>query len=311
MFTTGIKQVIVNNASQISYDATADELSILGVGKIKTSETRKADLLDTQAMVPGQYDLDMTGAYTANYAVGDLLSAGIYFSTMRNQGEFAANRKDGVDPLILQFIATTGTSTTNLATDVAAAINALSADEKARYNIVSASVVSTDSVRIVMTDWSVTVTKIEINGESGVWLRKAKASIAVVGVEGRGLPQYMEESIKTDTMANRSAYALENDMQLDMDDTYMQLNIEKGYYSYSSGSMINESPVYKRAFFNIWLKKSIFNVATLASSGIMHATAPATAGYFIGDLSILFSGFASSEDAYAEADTAAVYEDVV
>ena len=278
MFTTGLKQVVINNASQISYDTSAYELSILGVGKIKASEVRKCALLDTIATTPGTYTISTVGSYTTNYAVGDLLSVGLYFTTYRNQGEFAANRKDGVDPLVVQFVATTGTTTTNLASDIAAALTGLSAEVKARYSINTA-VASTTNVAIVVTDWSVAVTKIEVNGESGVWIQKDEAAITVAGVEGRGLPTYMEESIKTDTMANRSAYALENDMQLDMTATYMQLNIEVGAYKNTGGSMINESPVYKSSFFNIWLNVKDFGQTTLVASEVLAAGSPWTLTY--------------------------------
>lgn len=306
MLETGLKQAIINNTSQIVYDDTLDVLTIEGVARIEASNINKLALLDTSAEVPGQYTLDFTGAQL-NWATGDLLTYAVYFDTYRNQGEYASNLKQGVDPWVLQFTAT-GATTTTLAADLASAISAASAELKARYKVASAAAAA-GVVTIVMTEWSPKVNKCEVNGVSGIQIDNVLATIAVIGQEGRGLPKYLEESVKTDTRNTRSNYALENDMQLDMNATYAQLNLEVQYQTEGpSGNVLNSGPITRTAFFNIWINRSTYTDAVLATNKIINTAGAATdTNFLVGDV----NGHAplqTTEELYASLATASVQD---
>ena len=161
-----------------------------------------------------------------------------------------------------------------------------------------------------MTEWYAIVRRAEVNGVSGVFIDRVKATNHVLGAEGRGLPQFMEESVKSDTMANRSAYGLENDMQLDMNTTYLQLNMEFGYTTLenTNTAVLNGGPTARIAKAQIWLDSAAFTDAELATLKIVHGT-PATTGYFIGDLNAI-NALSANEEAYGIA-AVANFQDVV
>ena len=253
MFTTGVKQKVINT-DVFTYNTTLDELVVDGVGKIRAANITKLLLQNTVAEVDGVYTYTLSLGSTVT--AGDIISYGLDFTTYRASGEYSADRKEGVDPLILQYVAS-GTTADTMATDLAAAITAMSAKEKVRYHI-STATASTTTVIITMTDWYAKPNQLEINGTSGIFIYNNAPAITTQGLEGRGLPKYIEESVKSDTFANRSAYAMEKEFQLDMNATYYQLYVEQASSTEAMvGSVINGGPTVRINKMLLWIKTTL------------------------------------------------------
>lgn len=289
MLTTGIKEVIVNSISDIDYNAATDTLKISGSPEIKASEVTKLSVYQAKSAVPGVYSYTFT-APTGAVAAGDSLVFGIKMQSYREQGEFSSDRKYGNDPLVLQAI-TTAADGAGVATALYTAINAMTDELKARYRIANATNPSAGVVRIMMSEWSVYPMKIDVNSYQGADLGVTYVrTVDIAADEGRGLPLYMIENVKYDTMGNRSAYGMDSLSQINLNTTYALMAVEVTKASFDTVGVISGALANKTMRYNFWID----NVIDLAAAELVGA-ASNTPDMFYTDAAGTTAAFATTQ----------------
>lgn len=274
MLTTGIKQLIVNNAADITTYATADaELKIKGLPVIDVNNILKLSIEEPHAAVPGVFTY--TIAATTAVAVGDEFVAVFDIKSYRNQGNFFGNRYNNSDQLALQCTNTTAATNAGIAAAIVTAFNALSAEDQARYSVASITAAA-GVLTVTMTEWSVYPDLMKVDDAVGspIALTITRATVTEP-FEGRGLPKYLREVVAANTFANTSAYGMKNENQLNSNTRYTLLSMDVNVTSIVGNSgVINGSPAAKTVKYEVWIDEDIdLTVATGAKIVTNGATA--------------------------------------
>jgi len=274
MLTTGIKQLIVNNAVDITTYATLDaELKIKGLPVIDVNNILKLSIEEPHDAVPGQYGYAI--AATTAISAGEEFVAVFQVKSYRNQGNFFGNRYNNSDQLALQCTAVAGNAA-GIVDGIENAFNALSAEDKERYFLSAITNTGGTNFTITMTEWSVYLDLLKIDDAVGSSVNLTiTRTVVIKPFEGRGLPKYLREVVAANTFANTSAYGMKNENQLNDNTRYTLLSMDVYVNSIVGNSgVINGSPAAKTVKYEVWIDEDIdLTVATGAKIVTNGATA--------------------------------------
>ena len=288
MLETGFKQIIINDADDIKYNADANELQLFGSAAL-TGATQHGHInipmasIDTMSMyesldaIPGVFTYTLSTG-SSSLAVGDVITVSFDFSTMKDQGEFNNLRIEGSDILTFQVVLAAAT-TDGIAAKIAAwFIAGENAETIARYHVASCTA-SSSVLTMTMTEWSVYPTSLVLDDDAGsaTGVTYVLAN-TVVADQGVGLPILMEQKVQKDTFRNKSAYALGKNAKINVNTKYNVLSIRTSFTSTTSsvGSVISGGAAQKQTHYIIYVDEDI-NLAASAKVISADPTAPTTA----------------------------------
>ncbi len=240
MFTTGRKEAIINPSVQMAVVGGTD-LLIEGVGRYPLTPDSLIRMVYTPPVnaVNGVYDANVTAVSGVTFAAGDLITVGITFKTTRRDPEFIQMFDYNNGKHLIFNVTSTGNSVNTLATDIRAALTAMSSDTKTDYHFGTISG-SGSHVVIPMLDEFTYIGLIEINSASGTKLATAPIAATPAASQGKGLPKQLEENVRGGSFGNTGPYEARRDMQINWSTRYAQISFET---QSTSDEMLNSSVV--------------------------------------------------------------------